>query len=92
MQDAIATTKSSSKACNIIQNRQKELFLKVTSMKSLLTSMVIQEFGDPLEKTNAFARVNNAAATYGMLLDALKANETCKQVVMEVGWREFEDF
>ena len=90
--DAIAGTKSPSKAWQIIQARQKELFLKDSSMKTMMTSMVMQALGRPLEKVNAFARVNNAAATYDGLVDAIAAKETCKAVLKEAGWVEFEDF
>ena len=57
-------------------------------MKGLMTSLVMQSLGRPLEKTNSFARVSNAAATYDGLIDA---KATVKQVFAEAGWSEFED-
>ncbi len=92
LEDAIAGTKEPAKAWSIIQSRQKELFLKDSSMKSMMTSMVMQALGRPLEKVNTFARVNNAAATYDGLIDAIAAKDTCKAVLAEAGWSEFEDF
>ena len=92
LEDAIAGTKDPAKAWNIIQSRQKELFLKDSSMKSMMTSIIMQSLGKPLEKVNTFARVNNAAATYDGLVDAIAAKETCKDVLKEAGWSEFEDF
>mmetsp|Transcript_7290 Transcript_7290/g.11703 ORF Transcript_7290/g.11703 Transcript_7290/m.11703 type:complete len:798 (-) Transcript_7290:72-2465(-) len=92
LEDAIAKTKTPTKAWEIIQSRQKELFLKDSSMKEMMTSMVMQALGQPLEKVNGFARVNNAAATYDGLIDAIAAKETCKDVLKEAGWSEFEDF
>ncbi|KAL9180958.1 hypothetical protein ACHAXT_009763 [Thalassiosira profunda] len=92
LEDAIAKTKSPSKAWEIIQARQKELYLKDSSMKEMMTSMVMQALGRPLEKVNGFARVNNAAATYDGLIDAIAAKETCKEVLTEAGWSEFADF
>ncbi|KAL7533976.1 hypothetical protein ACHAXR_009678 [Thalassiosira sp. AJA248-18] len=92
LEDAIAKTKSPAKAWDIIQTRQKELYLKDSSMKEMMTSMVMQALGRPLEKVNGFARVNNAAATYDGLIDAIAAKETCKEVLKEAGWSEFEDF
>jgi hypothetical protein len=41
LEDAIAGTKDPVKAWSIIQSRQKELYLKDSSMKSMMTSMVI---------------------------------------------------
>eukprot|EP00985_Skeletonema_marinoi_P007359 scaffold3221_cov126-Skeletonema_marinoi.AAC.26 len=92
LDDAIAGTKDPAKAWGIIQSRQKELFLKDSSMKSMMTSIIMQSLGKPLEKVNTFARVNNAAATYDGLIDAIAAKETCKDVLKEAGWSEFEDF
>lgn len=39
-----------------------------------------------------FAKVNNEAATYDKLLDALQAKEVCIQVLEQSGWEGFEDF
>ena len=61
-------------------------------MKEMMTSMVMQALGRPLEKVNGFARVNNAAATYDGLIDAIAAKETCKEILQAAGWEEFEDF
>jgi len=92
LEDAIAKTKTPAKAWDVIQTRQKELYLKDSSMKEMMTSMVMQALGRPLEKVNSFARVSNAAATYDGLMDAIAAKDTCKDVLKEAGWSEFEDF
>eukprot|EP00578_Thalassiosira_sp_NH16_P017686 CAMPEP_0181123232 /NCGR_PEP_ID=MMETSP1071-20121207/25776_1 /TAXON_ID=35127 /ORGANISM="Thalassiosira sp., Strain NH16" /LENGTH=1197 /DNA_ID=CAMNT_0023208333 /DNA_START=215 /DNA_END=3808 /DNA_ORIENTATION=- len=92
LDDAIAGTKTPAKAWEIINARQKELYLKDSAVREMMTSMVMQALGRPLEKVNAFARVNNAAATYDGLVDAIAAKETCKEVLKEAGWSEFEDF
>jgi len=92
IEDAIAGTKSPAKAWEVILARQKELYLKDSAMKEMMTSMVMQALGRPLEKVNSFARVNNAAATYDGLIDAIAAKETCKEVLKAAGWSEFEDF
>lgn len=92
LEDAIAKTKTPAKAWDIIQSRQKELYLKDSSMKEMMTGMIMQALGKPLEKVNGFARVNNAAATYTGLIDAIAAKESCNDVLKEAGWVEFEDF
>ena len=92
LEDAIAKTKTPTKAWEVIQSRQKELYLKDSSMKEMMTSMIMQALGRPLEKVNGFARVNNAAATYSGLVDAIAAKESCKDVLKSAGWVEFEDF
>ena len=92
LEDAIAKICSPSKAWEIISKRQKELYLKDSSMKEMMTSMIMQALGRPLEKVNGFARVNNAAATYDGLIDAIAAKESCKDVLKSAGWEEFDDF
>ncbi|KAL7547372.1 hypothetical protein ACHAWF_013551 [Thalassiosira exigua] len=92
LEDAIAGTKSPEKAWEVISTRQKELYLKDSSMKEMMTSMVMQALGGPLEKVNSFARVNNAAATYDGLVDAVAAKDRCKEVLKAAGWEEFADF
>jgi hypothetical protein len=92
LEDAIAKTKAPAKAWEVIQTRQRELYLKDSAMREMMTSMIMQALGRPLEKVNGFARVNNAAATYAGLVDAIAAKETCKDVLKSAGWVEFEDF
>jgi len=92
LEDAIAKTKAPAKAWEVIHTRQRELYLKDSAMREMMTSMIMQALGRPLEKVNGFARVNNAAATYAGLVDAIAAKETCKDVLKSAGWVEFEDF
>ena len=54
--------------------------------------MVMQALGGPLEETNKFAKVNNEAATYDHLLEALEAKEALVSILAKSEWDEFEDF
>jgi len=92
MNDAIAGTITPEKAWKELKVRQGELLLKDQSMKDLLASIVSMALGKPLEETMTFAKVNNEAATYDKLLDALQAKEVCIQVLEQSGWEGFEDF
>jgi len=92
MNDAIAGTITPEEAWNNMVNRQKELLFKDEAMKDLLSSMVMQAMGQPLEATMTFAKVNNEGATYDKLLEALEAKEACISVLKNSGWEEFEDF
>ena len=92
MNEAITGTITPANAWDHIAARQKELLLKDESMKDLLASMVMQAMGKPLEDTMTFAKVNNEAATYDKLIDALEAKETCYDVLKNSGWEEFDDF
>merc|ERR1719221_1618597 len=56
----------------------------------MITSMVMQALGGPLERVAEFARVNNAAATHDGLVDAIAAKEKVKEVLVEAGWADGE--
>ena len=94
MEDAIAGILTPSKAWEVMAARQKELYIKSSLLDDMLGSIVIQSLGAPMERVNDFARVNNAAATYNGLVDAIAAKETCKAVLKEAGWGSdlFEGF
>lgn len=92
MADAIAGLKTPAEAWKEMSVRQGELCLSDESMKTLLASMVMQALGKPLETTMTFAKVNNEAATFDYLLDALDAKDACIAVLKESGWDDFADF
>lgn len=92
MQDVLAKTKTASEAWEIMEARRDELMLGQESSKTLLTQMVMQALGGPLEETNKFAKVNNEAATYDHLLSALEAKKALIAILTKTGWDEFEHF
>lgn len=92
MSDVIAGNKEASDAWEIIDARRDELLLSEDSSKKLLSSMVMQALGGPLEATNKFAKVNNEAATYENLLEALEAKKALIGILTKSGWDEFDNF
>ena len=80
------------KCWDIIKKRADELLLKESTMKTLVLNIIINTMGQPLQKVASFARVNNAAATYDGLVDAIAAKEICKAVCQQAGWEDFENF
>ncbi|KAL3795270.1 hypothetical protein HJC23_008355 [Cyclotella cryptica] len=90
--DAINNVITPAKCWDIIHKRQNELLLKDTVLKDMVLGIIMQTMGKPLEKVNGFARVNNAAATYDGLIDAIAAKEVCKAVCQQGGWEDFEKF
>lgn len=92
MKDVLAKTKTPDQAWALMDQRRADLGLKEDSSKSLLTSMVMQALGGPLEETNKFAKVNNEAATYDHLLEALDAKEAMISILKKSGWEEFDKF
>ena len=59
---------------------------------TLLSSIVMQALGGPLEATNKFAKVNNDAATYDNLIQALEAKEALISILKKSGMEEFDNF
>jgi hypothetical protein len=92
MKNLLAGTMSADDAWAALESRREELLLPDSSTKKLFSSMVMQALGRPLEETNKFAKVNNEAATYDHLLEALEAKEALVSILAESGWDEFEDF
>jgi hypothetical protein len=75
-----------------IEKRRKELLLPESKSRDLLSSIVMQALGGPLEETNKFAKVNNEAAVYENLLEALLAKEALIDILAKSGWDEFDNF
>ncbi|EEC42965.1 translocator of the inner chloroplast envelope membrane 110k [Phaeodactylum tricornutum CCAP 1055/1] len=92
LKDVLATVKTPEDAWSIMESRRDELLLKKESTKSLLSSMVMQALGGPLEETNKFAKVNNEAATYDHMLRTLEAKEVLISILAKSGWDEFDNF
>jgi hypothetical protein len=92
MKEVLARTKTPDQAWDIMNNRRSELLLNEQSGRNLLSSMVMQALGGPLEQTHKFAKVNNEAATYDHLLEALEAKEALISILAKSGWDEFERF
>ena len=75
-----------------MEERREELLMPEDSIQKLLSSMVMQALGGPLERTNKFATVNNEAATYDNLLEALEAKEALIAILGKSGWDAFDKF
>jgi len=75
-----------------MEARRKELLLPESKSKDLVSSMVMQALGGPLEQTNKFAKVNNEVAVYDNVLEALEAKQALIAILEKSGWNEFENF
>lgn len=92
MKDVLASTASAEAAWEKMESRRKELLLPESKSRDLISSMVMQSLGGPLEETNKFAKVNNEAAVYDNLLEALEAKKALIAILTLSGWDEFENF
>ena len=75
-----------------MEARRQELLLPESKSKDLVSSMVMQALGGPLEQTNKFATVNNEVAVYDNILEALEAKKALLAILEKSGWNEFENF
>jgi len=92
MESVLEGKKTPDEAWDVMEERREELLLNEDSSKNLMKSMVMQALGGPLERTNKFAKVNNEAATYDNLIEALEAKEALISILTKSGWDEFEAF
>jgi hypothetical protein len=92
MKDLLRKTKTADQVWDIMDARREELLLGEGSSKKLVSSLVMQTLGAPLEETNKYAKVNNEGATYDHLLEALETKEGLISILTKSGWDEFADF
>jgi hypothetical protein len=90
MNNVLEKSMSPDEAWNIMDSRREELLLGTDSTKALVSSMVMQALGGPLEETNKFSKVNNEAATYNQLIEALEARAALVAILAKSGWAEFD--
>lgn len=92
IKDVLSKSLSPDDAWEMIETRRSELLLPESKSQELISSMVMQTLGGPLEETNKFAKVNNEAAVYENLKEGLEAKQTLISILTKSGWDAFEDF
>ena len=75
-----------------MEARRKELLMPESYTKTLISSLVKQALGAPLEETNKFANVNNEGATFENLLQVLEAKAAIMSILEKSGWNEADNF
>lgn len=92
MKDVLAGSLTPDEAWEQLEARREVLLLPESKSKDLISSMVMQALGGPLEQTNKFAKVNNEAAVYDNVLEALEAKKALISILTKSGWDEFDNF
>lgn len=92
VKDVLTKAKNPDQAWAIVDRRREELLMKESSSKDLISSIVMQALGSTLEQANKFAKVNNEAATYDQLIDALESKKALLAILEKSGWNEFDNF
>lgn len=92
MKDVLAGSTTADDAWELMEARREVLLLPESKSKDLISSMVMQALGVPLETTNKFAKVNNEAAVYDNVIEALEAKKALMAILTKSGWDDFENF
>jgi hypothetical protein len=92
MKDVLSKSGSPDEAWEKMESRRTELLLPESKSQELISSMVMQALGGPLEETNKFAKVNNEAAVVENLKEALEAKQALISILTKSGWDAFGDF
>merc|ERR1712238_141215 len=79
--DAVDGIVPGDKTIALIVKRAKELCLSNDAQSEALNAAVSQSLGKILEDTVRFAGVNNEAATYSKILDAMDAAKVCEEIL-----------
>jgi hypothetical protein len=92
MKAVLAGTKTADASWELIDARRRDLLLAESETRGLISSIVMQSLGAPLEEASKFAKVNNEAAVYDNILEALEAKEGLLALLAKSGINDFEDF
>jgi hypothetical protein len=92
MKGVLAGTKTPDASWELIDARRRDLLLAESETRGLISSIVMQSLGAPLEEASKFAKVNNDAAVYDNILEALEAKEGLLALLAKSGINDFEDF
>jgi hypothetical protein len=88
MKDAVEKTITPEEAWNIMDTRRKDLLIPEEKSDELVSTVVINALGAPLEEVKKFVDVANEGAAYEAMMDALVAKETVEKVLKSAGWED----
>lgn len=88
MTDAIDGKISAQDAWTIMDQRRQDLLIPADKSDELVSTVVVNALGKPLEEVKKFFEVNNEQAVYDSMLEVLKAKDVVEQVLEFAGWTE----
>jgi hypothetical protein len=86
--DAIQGTITVQDAWDIMNQRREDLLIPADKSDELVSTVVINALGRPLEDVKKFFDVNNEQAVYNSMLQVLKAKDIVMEVLNLAGWQE----
>jgi len=94
MKDAVGGVISAEEAWDIMEKRRSELLIPESRSDELVSSVVFNSLGEPMDELQKYAEVNNEAAVYSSMMDALEAKNTVVQLLERAGYSGdfYDDF
>lgn len=94
MKDAVEGTISAEEAWGIMEKRREELLIPESRSDELVSSVVFNSLGGPMEEIQKYAEVNNEGAVYSSMMEALEAKNIVVQLLDRAGYSNnfYEDF
>jgi len=86
LKDAAGGLISSEEAWERIDQRRKELLIPEDRFDELLSSLVVNTMGAPLQEVKKYLDVNNDGAVYSSMMEVLKAKDIIEQLLEKAGW------
>jgi hypothetical protein len=88
MNDAIQGTITAQDAWNCMNQRREDLLIPANKSHELVSTVVMNALGRPLEDVKKFLDVNNEQAVYTSMLQVLKAKDIVMEILNLAGWEE----
>lgn len=88
MKDAVSGDISAEEAWKIMDTRREDLLIPADKSDELVSTVVVNALGAPLEKVKTFADVENEGAAYDEMMEVLKSKAVVEEVLKFAGWKD----
>ena len=88
MADAVAGSIAPEEAWKIMDQRREELLIPAEKSHELVSTVVVNALGPPMEEVKKYLDVNNEAAVYDEVFILLESVRIVQRVLKQAGWGE----
>jgi len=94
MKDVVEKNISAEQAWEIMEKRRSELLIPGSKSDELVSSVVFNSLGAPMDELQKYAEVNNEGAVYSSMLDVLEAKKAVVELLDRTGYKNdfYDDF
>jgi len=86
MKDAVSGGITPEEAWERIDQRRKELLIPEDKLDELVSTLVVNSMGTPLQDVKKYIDVNNEGAVYSSMMEVLQAKKIIEQLLKKSGW------